>query len=136
RSPARLKRFRSASRPWRTSSFAAPAISSGRRIRRSRSARRDAGCGAVFLCRSERALAREESAPGANVPMMLALSILLGLLPLLGVAWTIRNGTITPVDGLFTSLILLPLSGILFLNAYLDVRKRLRDKSQPPEKAH
>ena len=30
------------------------------------------------------------------------------------------------------SLILLTLSGILFLNAFLDIRKRLRSKSQAP----
>jgi hypothetical protein len=67
--------------------------------------------------------------------MMLALSILLGLLPLLGIAWTFQNGTLTTVDGLFMSLILLTLSGILFLNAYLDIRNRLKPKSQPAKKA-
>lgn len=57
--------------------------------------------------------------------MMLALSIVLGIVPLLGIAWTVMNGTVTTVDGLFLSLILLTLSGILFLNAYLELRKRL-----------
>jgi len=64
--------------------------------------------------------------------LMTLLSILLGIIPLLGIAWTLRNGTITTVDGLFMSLILLTLSGILFLNAFLDIRKRLRSKSQAP----
>ena len=63
---------------------------------------------------------------------MTLLSILLGIIPLLGIAWTLQNGTITTVDGLFLSLILLTLSGILFLNAFLDIRKRLRSKSQAP----
>ena len=57
--------------------------------------------------------------------MMLVLSIVLGIIPLLGIAWTVMNGTVTTVDGLFLSLILLTLSGILFLNAYLELRKRL-----------
>jgi hypothetical protein len=63
---------------------------------------------------------------------MTLLSILLGIIPLLGIAWTLSNGTITTVDGLFMSLILLTLSGILFLNAFLDIRRRLRSKSQAP----
>jgi hypothetical protein len=42
--------------------------------------------------------------------MMLILSLVLGVLPLVGVAWTLSNGMITTVDGLFMSLILLTLS--------------------------
>jgi hypothetical protein len=57
--------------------------------------------------------------------MMLMLSIMLGIIPLLGIAWTVMNGTVTTVDGLFLCLILLTLSGILFLNAYLELRKKL-----------
>jgi hypothetical protein len=56
---------------------------------------------------------------------MLLLSIVLGIVPLLGIAWTVMNGTVTTVDGLFLSLILLSLSGILFLNASLELRKKL-----------
>src|SRR6202035_4556908 len=48
----------------------------------------------------------------------LALSLVLGILPLLGVAWTLVNGMITTVDGLFMSLILLTLSAVFMLNAY------------------
>ena len=58
------------------------------------------------------------------ISMMLVLSVVLGLVPLAGVAWTVVNGTITTVDGLFLSLILLTLSGILFLNAFLEMRSR------------
>jgi hypothetical protein len=54
--------------------------------------------------------------------MMLALSLVLGILPLLGVVWTLMNGMITTVDGLFMSLILLTLSGIFMLNAYWEMR--------------
>jgi hypothetical protein len=58
--------------------------------------------------------------------MMLVLSLVLGIVPLLGVAWIVLKASVTTVDGLFMSLILLTLSGILFLNAYLDVRGRLK----------
>jgi hypothetical protein len=54
--------------------------------------------------------------------MMLAISLVLGILPLLGVIWTLLNGMITTVDGLFMSLILLTLSGIFMLNAYWEMR--------------
>ncbi|MGA8272628.1 MAG: hypothetical protein WB919_13795 [Candidatus Sulfotelmatobacter sp.] len=54
--------------------------------------------------------------------MMLALSIVLGILPLVGVAWTLLNGMITTVDGLFMSLILLTLSAVFLLNAYWEMR--------------
>jgi hypothetical protein len=54
--------------------------------------------------------------------MILILSLVLGILPLLGVVWTLMNGMITTVDGLFMSLILLTLSGIFMLNAYWEMR--------------
>src|SRR5207237_9349847 len=56
--------------------------------------------------------------------MMLALSLLLALIPLLGIAWILRYGSITTVDGLFTSLILLAMSGILGINVLLELKKR------------
>jgi hypothetical protein len=65
--------------------------------------------------------------------MMLVLSIVLAILPLLGIAWTLEKGTLTTVDGLFMSLILLLLSGTLLLNAYLDLRTRLKPKSPAPQ---
>ena len=46
--------------------------------------------------------------------MTLVLSVVLGLVPLAGIVWTVQNGMITTVDGLFMSIILLALSGILF----------------------
>jgi hypothetical protein len=63
--------------------------------------------------------------------MMLVLSIVLGIVPLAGVAWIALRGSVTTVDGLFMSLILLTLSGILFLNAYLEVRGRLKKSAAP-----
>jgi hypothetical protein len=64
--------------------------------------------------------------------MMLALSVVLGIVPLMGVAWIVLKSSVTTVDGLFMSLILLTLSGILFLNAYLDLRGRMKAKSAAP----
>jgi hypothetical protein len=61
-------------------------------------------------------------------PMILVLSLVLGLLPLGGVAWILASGMITlwppsaTVDGLFMSLILLTLSGCFFLNVYWEMR--------------
>ena len=56
--------------------------------------------------------------------MMLALSLVLTILPLAGVVWTLMNGMITTVDGLFGSLILLALSGTFMLNVYWELRDR------------
>jgi len=63
--------------------------------------------------------------------MMLVLSVVLGLVPLAGIGWTVENGLLTTVDGLFMSIIMLALSGILFLNVYLEARKRLALKKAP-----
>jgi uncharacterized membrane protein len=57
------------------------------------------------------------------------LSIFLGLVPLAGVAFTAWSGTLSTVDGLFMSLILLTLSGILFLNAFWEVKKMKKSKA-------
>jgi hypothetical protein len=56
------------------------------------------------------------------ISMMLVLSLVLGILPLVGVVWTLMNGLITTVDGMFMSLILLTLSGTFLLNAYWEMR--------------
>jgi hypothetical protein len=69
-------------------------------------------------------------------PMMLLVSVVLGILPLLGIVWTVMNGTITTVDGLFMSLILLTLSGLFFLNAFWECRDcgfiPSKQKAAPP----
>lgn len=65
--------------------------------------------------------------------MMILLSVVFALCPLLGIAWIAENGSFTTVDGLFTTLILLTLSAILLLNAFLDLRKRFQSRSQAPQ---
>jgi len=63
-------------------------------------------------------------------PMILVLSLILGIVPLLGVVWIFVSGMIVlwpfsaTVDGLFMTLILLTLSGCLLLNAYWEMRDR------------
>jgi len=56
--------------------------------------------------------------------MMLVISIVMGIVPLLGIAWSIATGSIETVDGLFMSLILLTLSAVFFLNAFWELRDR------------
>ena len=56
--------------------------------------------------------------------MMMLISFVLGVIPLLGIVWTILTGTIATVDGLFISLILLTLSGVFFLNGFWEMRDR------------
>jgi hypothetical protein len=75
---------------------------------------------------------KKKNSEGVSNPMMLVLSVILGIVPLMGVAWIVAQAGVTTVDGLFMSLILLTLSGILFLNAYLDLRGRSRTKSAAP----
>ena len=55
---------------------------------------------------------------------VLLLSIVLSIVPLAGIAWILFVGSITTVDGMFMSLILLTLSGIFFLNAFWELRDR------------
>lgn len=62
--------------------------------------------------------------------MMLAISLVLAVLPLLGIVWTLTNGLITTVDGLFLTLILLTLSAVFMLNAYWE----MRDSGMLPKK--
>ena len=56
--------------------------------------------------------------------VMLPLSIVLGIVPLAGIAWILLVGSITTVDGMFMSLILLTLSGLFFLNTFWELRDR------------
>jgi hypothetical protein len=58
------------------------------------------------------------------VTMMLVISIVLGVVPWFGIAWTLVTGTIKTQDGLFMSLILLTLSGVFFLNAFWELRDK------------
>jgi len=56
--------------------------------------------------------------------VLLLLSIVLGIVPLAGIAWILLVGSITTVDSMFMSLILLTLSGLFFLNAFWELRDR------------
>lgn len=71
--------------------------------------------------------------------MILVLSLVLGIVPLIGVAWIFVSGMITlspfsaTVDGLFMTLILLTLSACFLLNAYWEAKDRgLIGKKQTP----
>ena len=46
------------------------------------------------------------------------------LVPVAGIVWIFAVGSITTVDGLFMSLILLSLSGVFLLNAVWELRDR------------
>ena len=52
------------------------------------------------------------------------ISILFCLAPVAGIAWILMAGSITSVDGLFMTLILLSLSGVFFLNAIWELQDR------------
>jgi hypothetical protein len=61
-------------------------------------------------------------------PMILVLCLVLGIIPMAGVAWIFLSGMITlwpfsaTVDGLFMTLILLTLSACFLLNAFWEAR--------------
>ena len=75
--------------------------------------------------------------------MILVLSLVLGLVPLVGVAWIFASGMIilvppsATVDGLFMTLILLTLSGCFLLNVYWEARDQglIGKKEAAPAKA-
>ena len=63
--------------------------------------------------------------------MMLFVSVLLALVPLLGIVWIVMYGSITSVDGLFMSLILLAMSGIVGLNVLIEKKQTPAQQSFP-----
>lgn len=63
---------------------------------------------------------------GSWRPMLLIISAVLAVLPLFGIAWFVLSGNITTVDGLFTSLILLTMSGIFAANAFWEFQRQRR----------
>jgi hypothetical protein len=73
------------------------------------------------------------------LPVILLLSILLALVPLAGIAWIVITRSLTSVDGLFMSLILLTLSGVFFLNVLFEMDERgwlaflHKSKTVPPK---
>jgi hypothetical protein len=58
--------------------------------------------------------------------MLLIVSAILAVLPLLGIVWVLLNRSITTIDGLFLSLILLSVSGIFGLNAMWEFQRQRR----------
>ena len=50
----------------------------------------------------------------------IVVAVLLGMIPLAGVAWVLRTRELLTVDGLFLVLILLTMAGIFFLSAAWD----------------
>jgi hypothetical protein len=74
--------------------------------------------------------------------MILVLSLVLGIVPLIGVAWIFVSGMITlspfsaTVDGLFMTLILLTLSACFLLNAFWEAKDHglIGKKQSPPAK--
>jgi hypothetical protein len=77
-----------------------------------------------------------------GVPLvMLLISIVFGLIPIAGIVWIVLAGSITTVDGLFMSLILLTLSGVFFFNVFCELGDRglvpflKKGKSTPAKEA-
>ncbi|MFZ0732032.1 MAG: hypothetical protein WAM79_06885 [Candidatus Sulfotelmatobacter sp.] len=74
-------------------------------------------------------------------PIILALSLVLGIIPLAGIGWIFASGMIrlwpptATVDGLFMTLILLTLSACLLLNVFFELRDRRGKKGAPAAKA-
>jgi hypothetical protein len=62
--------------------------------------------------------------------MMLLILLALAGIPLLGVVWIAVYGSVTTVDGLFMSLILLAMSGILGTTALFELRNRMHGLSK------
>jgi hypothetical protein len=61
--------------------------------------------------------------------MLLIISLVLAILPLVGIAWYAKSGAILTVDGLFASLILLTISGIFGINALSELRREQRRRA-------
>jgi hypothetical protein len=55
--------------------------------------------------------------------MALLISLILALIPIVGVLYIVVFGSLTSVDGLFMTLILLSISGVLVLNVLIELRK-------------
>ena len=56
--------------------------------------------------------------------MLIAFALLLALIPLAGIGWILVSGTLFTVDGLFMSLILLTMSGIVGTTALFEIWER------------
>jgi hypothetical protein len=58
--------------------------------------------------------------------MLLLITLVLAFIPLLGVLWIFISGSFWTVDGLFMTLILLTMSGVVGMNALFELRKGSR----------
>jgi hypothetical protein len=67
--------------------------------------------------------------------ILLAVSVLLALLPLAGVAWIISQGMILTVDGIFTSLLLLLICGVFLMNGAWESRRLVSGKKTEEQKS-
>lgn len=70
----------------------------------------------------------------------IVLAVVLGIIPLAGVAWILRQRELLTVDGLFFVLILLTMSGVFLLSAAWDAYELgwldfLKRRKPPAEKA-
>jgi uncharacterized membrane protein len=65
--------------------------------------------------------------------LWVAISALMGVLPLLGIGELYANGLSFTVGGLFMSLILLAMSGIFWQNTVAGVRRMKLAKQEKPE---
>ncbi|MBV9574216.1 MAG: hypothetical protein JOY93_09190 [Acidobacteriales bacterium] len=63
--------------------------------------------------------------------MMLLISLILALIPMLGIVGIALYGSLTTVDGLFMALILLTIAGIFGLNALYELRKARLNHANP-----
>jgi hypothetical protein len=64
------------------------------------------------------------------LPVILLVSLVLGLISLAGIVCFVVTGTLTSVDGLFGCLILLSLAAVFFLDVFWQLRdKRLSHSS-------
>ena len=64
--------------------------------------------------------------------MTLVLSLVLALIPLIGIVLIAIYSSVTTVGGLFMTLILLAMSGIMGLNALLDLKSRMHPSAAHP----
>ena len=67
--------------------------------------------------------------------MLLVISIVLAIVPLLGIVWVLMTRSILSVDGLFLSLILASISGIFALNALWELQRVRRRRAYGYPKA-
>src|SRR5512138_3430070 len=61
--------------------------------------------------------------------MLLVISVVLAIVPLLGIVWVLMTRSILSVDGLFLSLILASISGVFALNTFWELQRVRRRRA-------